>query len=263
MGLQWPHYSFIGQGKMLETLQEYDYAEEYGEDGFLIANKVLDKGGVRLVDWMGDDLSLVNAARASYGKRSTEMTPGNERLIHFLGSGGHTSPARHAFLTFEIKAPLEVARQHWKYVVGSDHTMDGWNEASGRYITKQDEFYLPDEFQWRSKPENSKQGSGDLLSNDIGFYLTDKLSDFYEKGEALYQDALSMGVAPEMARLFLPAYGLYTYYRWSCSLQSVFHFLNQRLASDAQHEITAYAKVVYDMVEPRFPVSTKEFVNVS
>lgn len=246
---------------MLETLQEYDYREEYDEIG-LIADRVLDKGGVRLVDWMGDDLSIVNAARASYGKRSTEMTPGNERLIHFLGSGGHTSPARHAFLTFEFKAPLEVARQHWKYVVGSDHTMDGWNEASGRYITKQDEFYVPQSDQWRSAPENSKQGSGEPIDARVGMVLTKQLMEYYDRGEQLYQRTLSEGVAPEMARLFLPAYGLYTYYRWSCSLQSVFHFLSQRLASDAQHEITDYAKVVYKMVEPRFPVSTKEFVNV-
>lgn len=246
---------------MIQDLKEYDYAEEY-EGEHLVARPVLDKGGVRLIDVMGDDISIVNAARASYGKRSTEMTPGNERLISFLAKGGHTSPFRHAFLSFEFKAPLEVARQHWKYVVASDHTMDAWNEASGRYITKQDEFYVPEANQWRSAPENSKQGSGDPLDSKIGMVLTKQLMEYYDRGEDLYQRALSEGVAPEMARLFLPAYGLYTYYYWSGSLQSVLHFLNQRLASDAQHEITDYAKVVYDMVSTRFPVATREFVDV-
>lgn len=525
---------------MIEELKEYDYAEEYA-DGHLIAHPVLDKGGVRLVDHMGSDLSIVNAARASYAKRSTEMTPGNEKLVSFLAKGGHTSPARHAFVSFEFKAPIEVARQHWKYVVGSDHCqptgtqvtvlsedgeeiqkdiedtrigdivltydinnkhiyrkgkrvsnkfnryveeyiyavtamnktsrytkehpcviklgnafvdggyvvylmkrgnsfrvgytktrrndslglrvrftrekpdamwvlgvfdnefearmtelvtaykygipmtlfratenganqhtldifwermgdlssngknvignhgllideplfsidnfsksiktqttivtaacnllpgmlvmtptsdkkgyekelwieisdismekysgnvysltiddthtyiadgilthncMDGWNEASGRYITKQDEFYLPFPDQWRSKPENSKQGSGPILPSDIGHQLTNQLMLTYEAGEKKYQWALEQGVAPEMARLFLPAYGLYTFYYWSASLQSVLHFLNQRLASDAQHEITDYAKVVYKMMETRFPVATREFVDV-
>jgi thymidylate synthase (FAD) len=247
---------------MIEQLKEYDYSEEY-EEGHLVANQVLDKGGVRLIDVMGNDISVVNAARASYGKRSTEMTAGNEKLIGFLAKGGHTSPFRHAFLSFEFKAPLEVARQHWKYVVASDHTMDSWNEASGRYITKQDEFYIPAANEWRSKPENSKQGSGAPLDPEIGKHLTAELMHTYDLGEGRYQWALEQGVAPEMARLFLPAYGLYTFYYWSASLQSVLHFLNQRLAADAQHEITAYAKVVYDMVATRFPIATREFVDVS
>lgn len=245
---------------MLETLQDHDYATEFDDEGHLISEPVLDKGGVRLIDVMGNDLSVVNAARASYGKRATEMTPANERLISFLARGGHSSPFRHAFITFEFKAPLEVARQHWKYVVGSDHTMDSWNEASGRYITKMDEFYLPHAGQWRSAPENSKQGSGDLLSEDKGMLLTAQLMETYDRGEELYQWALSIGVAPEMARLFLPAYGLYTYYRWSASLQSVAHFLKQRLASDAQHEIAEYARSVARMVQTRFPVSIRELM---
>lgn len=247
---------------MIQDLKDVAYKKEYDPDGHLISTQVLDKGGVRLIDYMGNDLTIVNTARASYAKSSTEMTPGNEKLIKFLAKGDHTSPLRHAFFTFEFKAPLEVARQHWKYVVGSDHTMDGWNEASGRYITKQDEFYLPSETQWRSAPENSKQGSGLPVNSIVGGELTDKLEAFYKQGEDLYQAALALGVAPEMARLFLPAYGLYTYYRWSCSLQSVFLFLKQRLATDAQHEITEYAKAVYDMVSPRFPVATREYVDI-
>jgi thymidylate synthase (FAD) len=91
---------------------------------------VLDKGYVRLVDKMGSDLSVVNAARASFAKESHELSKSDARLIDFLARENHMSPFRHAFVTLEFKAPLMVARQHWKYVVGSDHTMDSWNESS-------------------------------------------------------------------------------------------------------------------------------------
>lgn len=246
---------------VVDDLKEYDYAEEYDFQNFLVAYPVLDKGGVRLIMSAGSDLSVVNAARASYGKDVKEMTSKDIGLISFLARERHLSPLRHAFMTFEIKAPLEVARQHFKYIVGSDHVMDGWNEMSGRYVTKHDQFYLPDHDQWRTAPENSKQGSGGPVGHLEGSLLTAALMDVHEKGEELYQWALKLGVAPEQARLFLPAYGLYTFYRWSCSLQSVMHFLNERLASDAQHEITQYAKIIYRMVQPRFPVCTKEFVH--
>ena len=89
--------------------------------------QVLDKGYVRLVDTMGSDLSVVNAARASFAKESLELDQKDVHLIDFLIRENHMSPFRHAFATFEFKAPLMVARQHWKYVVGSDHTMDSWN----------------------------------------------------------------------------------------------------------------------------------------
>ena len=102
--------------------------------------EVLDKGYVRLVDSMGNDLSVVNAARVSFASESKEMSVKDAHLIDFLIRENHMSPFRHAFITFEIKAPMMVARQHWKYVVGSDHTMDSWNESSRRYITSEPEF---------------------------------------------------------------------------------------------------------------------------
>src|SRR5690606_21252109 len=105
---------------------------------------VLDKGYVRLVDVMGSDLSVANAARVSFARESTEFDDRDERLIRFLAREGHTSPFRHAMVTFEVKAPLMVARQWWKYVVGSDHTMDGWNEVSRRYVDTEPEFYMPE-----------------------------------------------------------------------------------------------------------------------
>lgn len=216
---------------------------------------VLDKGYVRLVDTMGSDLSVANAARASYAKESKEISPSDARLIDFLARENHMSPFRHAFATFEFKAPLMVARQHWKYVVGSDHTMDSWNESSRRYITMEPEFYIPKNDEWRMAPENSKQGSGGPVDPWTGSILTENLIKYVEQGEAIYNLALESGVAPEQARLMLPAYGMYVIYRWSCSLQSVCLFLNQRLEHDSQYEIREYAKAVYQLIAPVFPVT--------
>lgn len=219
------------------------------------AIRVLDNGYVRLVDSMGTDLSVVNAARASYAKESHDLNSNDIRLIKFLVREGHHSPFRHAFVSFELKAPLMVARQHWKYVVGSDHTMDGWNEASRRYITMEPEFYIPGHKDWRSKPDNSKQGSGGPIDPFTGGLFTSRLVDYIDQGITNYEMAIGSGVAPEMARLFLPAYGMYTIYRWSASLQSVVHFLNQRVAEDAQLEIQNYAKAVLRLTRPLFPVT--------
>lgn len=216
---------------------------------------VLDKGYVRLVDHMGSDLSVVNAARASFAKESENFSQNDAKLISFLARENHMSPFRHAFITFELYAPLMVARQHWKYVVGSDHTMDSWNESSRRYITQEPEFYLPTAEQWRLAAEDKKQGSAGLAGPWIGAVLTTELKELMEKCESLYNMAIDNGIAPEQARLFLPAYGMYLSYRWSCSLQSVALFLNQRLSEDSQAEIQEYAKAVHELIKPLYPVS--------
>jgi thymidylate synthase (FAD) len=215
---------------------------------------VLNNGYVRLVDVMGSDLSVVNAARASFAKESKEMTVNDGRLLDFLVRENHMSPFRHAFMTFEMKAPLMVARQHWKYVVGADHTMDSWNESSRRYITMDPEFYIPTNDQWRLAPDNKKQGSGGPIDPWTGSLLTQQLQDYISQGEALYSMAMENGVAAEQARLFLPAYGMHVVYRWSASLQSVALFLNQRLAEDSQKEIQEYARAVYSLIVDKFPV---------
>lgn len=215
---------------------------------------VLNNGYVRLVDVMGSDLSVVNAARASFAKESKEMTVNDGRLLDFLVRENHMSPFRHAFMTFEMKAPLMVARQHWKYVVGSDHTMDSWNESSRRYITMDPEFYIPTNEQWRLAPDNKKQGSGGPIDPWTGSLLTQQLQDYIAQGEALYSMAMQNGVAAEQARLFLPAYGMHVIYRWSASLQSVALFLNQRLAEDSQKEIQEYARAIHALIMDKFPI---------
>lgn len=217
--------------------------------------KVLDNGYVRLVDVLGNDLSVVNAARVSYDKESVEFADRDAGLLKFLIREGHTSPFRHAALTFEVYAPLFVARQWWKYAVASTHIDDqnGWNESSRRYITEQEEFYVPDSLGWRSKPENSKQGSGAPLDMETGMTLTADLMYHIESGVEKYQQAMEVGVAPELARLFLPAYGMYVRWRWTASLQGVMTFLDQRLGHDAQVEIQDYAKAVQELSHSAFP----------
>lgn len=228
---------------------------------------VLDTHGyVRLNDVMGSDLTVANSARVSYAKASAELTDRDRRLIAFLAREGHTSPFRHAIAQFEIHAPLMVARQWWKYNVGSAHqegtgdSLDAWNESSRRYVTEEPVFYVPRPGEWRSKPENSKQGSGEPIHSQDGINLTSELWDYIEEGEQLYESAMEAGVAPEQARLFLPAYGMYVRWMWTASLQSVCHFLAQRLAEDSQAEIQAYAKAILTLIEPHFPVAVGELM---
>ncbi len=220
---------------------------------------VLDKGYVRLVDQLGNDLSVVNAARVSYDKESTDFETRDEKLIKFLIREGHTSPFRHAALTFEVYAPLFVARQWWKHAVASTHVDDqnGWNESSRRYITEDEQFYIPSASSWRSKPENSKQGSGEPVHFSLGYHYTNKLGEMIDQGVNLYQEAMNDGIAPELARMFLPAYSMYVRWRWTVSLQGVMTFLDQRLEHDAQLEIQEYAKAVRDLSNQSFPQTLK------
>ncbi|AMM44808.1 thymidylate synthase [Bacillus phage SP-15] len=267
---------------------------------------VLDLGYVRLKPdgTMGNDLSVVNAARASYLKESTVLTEGDIRLIKFLLKHSHTSPFRQATAQLEIKAPLMVARQWFKYRVGHDHGPDtaelvgvcvpeelqdyffdfaskvlGYvpagddngfqdlmyarNEASRRYVTMEPEFYIPQSDEWRSAPENSKQGSGAPIDSEMGSRLTSLLESNVARAMHDYQWALDKGVCAEQARLFLPAYSMYTVWVWTFSLQGAIHFLAQRLEDDAQYEIQLYAKAVLEQIKPLFPVSVEKFMELN
>ena len=220
--------------------------------------EVLDKGYVRLVNSWGTELDIVNAARVSYDKESVELTEKDDSLINFLVKHKHDSTLRHCGFTFEVYAPLMVARQWYKHAVSSTHVEDqlGWNESSRRYVTENEEFYLPKGDEWRSKPENSKQGSGEPLSSDIGGWFTNKLFDTIESSKALYEKAMTAGIAPEQARLFLPAYGMYVRWRWTVSLNAALHFLTLRQGHGAQSEIVEYADVVGELVKEKFPITT-------
>jgi len=232
-----------------------------------VDSRVLDKGYVRYVKHMGDDLDPINSAKVSFMKEAKTFGEKEERLLGFLTREEHSSVFRHSALTFEVYAPLFVARQWWKYAVASTHLEDqnGWNESSRRYVTEIPEFYIPDYDQWRTAPENKKQGSGIPLPADTpnnpgykpeyGDYWTEELKNFIRVSIATYEDAMTAGICAEQARLFLPAYGLYVRWRWTASLGAVMHFLQQRLAHDAQKEMQEYAKGVFNITKEFFPIS--------
>ncbi|HGP4062324.1 TPA: FAD-dependent thymidylate synthase [Salmonella enterica subsp. enterica serovar Enteritidis] len=218
---------------------------------------ILNGGYVILQDYMGSDLSVTNSARVSYNKKKDVLDDKDKGLIDFLAREGHTSPFRHTSLQFEVYVPLYVARQHWKHIIGSgfQDPFVAWNESSRRYITEEPEFYIPNANEWRSKPANSKQGSGENLSELSGGVFTKKLEEHIAEGERLYEEAMEAGVAPEQARLFLPAYSMFVRYYWTGSLQGVAHFLNLRLPEDAQYEIRVLAEAVQELAHEKFPLS--------
>lgn len=209
---------------------------------------------------MGSDLNIVNSARVSFAKRSESITEADEKLINFLAREGHTSPFRHATLQFEVKAPLMIARQWYKYCVGAgfQDTMFAWNESSRRYITSKNEYYLPEYF--RKAPENSKQGSGEPVSDEINEKWLNILATHQLQGESLYQQAMADGICAEQARLFTPAYGLYVYFYWTASVQACAHLIKQRTAPDAQKEFQVYAKAVEEIARKRFPLAIEALI---
>src|SRR5699024_5086199 len=213
---------------------------------------------IRLVDVMGDDDTVVNAARVSFDKEADKYTAEqNSRLIDFLAREGHDSPFRHAVLQFEVYAPMMVTRQWEKYLIGSNNSEFGSrNESSRRYITEDEEFYIPKANEWRAKPGGSiKQGSGEPISFEKGFKWSTYLVEHIQKGEDLYNIALKDGIAPEQARLFLPAYGMYVRFRWTATLQTVAHLIKQRTADDAQYEFRLYAEAIKELTLDKFPES--------
>lgn len=224
--------------------------------------KVLDNGYVKLINNMGSDIDVVNAARASFEKEVSEMSEGDDKLLRFLIEHKHDSTLRHCTMTFEVYAPLMVARQWYKHAVASTHLDDqmGWNESSRRYITENEVFYIPEPDQWRSMPENRKQGSGGPVEPEIGNKFEELMSRTVELGLANYREALAANIAPEQARLLLPAYSMYVRWRWTTSLNSVLHFLSLRLKNDSQYEIREYAKAILNQIEDIYPQSIKHWM---
>ncbi len=213
-------------------------------------------GYVRLVDSMGDELSIVNAARVSFDKESKELDKKDIGLLKFLVKHKHDSVLRHNFMTFEVLAPLMVARQWFKHTVASTHLDDqmGWNESSRRYVTENNSYYIPLWDEWRYEAEDKKQGSSsEPMDKGTGVILTTIMEKHIAKSEELYNEAMSRGIAPEQARLFLPAYALNVRWRWSASLNAVLNFLSLRTASDSQAEIRGYAETIETIVKEQYP----------
>ena len=208
---------------------------------------------VELVEHMGSDLTVVNAARVSFGKRKKEFTEGDKKLIAFLAKHGHWSPFGHCSAQFHIKAPVFVARQLVKHQIGLT-----WNEISRRYVDYEPEFYEVD--RWRGRAEDKKQGSDE--ENTIE-WINHKQSTGALKQQvenvALknYNTMLEAGVAPEQARMILPQ-SMMTEWYWSGTLYAFARICNLRCAQDAQYETRIVANLIDKESEQLFPISWTE-----
>jgi thymidylate synthase (FAD) len=211
---------------------------------------------------MGSDLDVVNAARVSFDKEVSHLDTRDEKLINYLVKHKHDSTLRHCAMTFEVYAPLMVARQWYKHAVSSTHLDDqmGWNESSRRYVTENEQFYIPRVEEWRQAPENNKQGSGGVIDQYIGAKYTSKMNKIVQQAHEIYREALHDGVAPEQARLLLPAYSMYVRWRWTASLNALLHFVSLRLDGQAQYEIQLYADAISTDLEAAFPITTKAWM---
>ena len=198
---------------------------------------------VTLIDSMGTDLSVVNAARVSFAKEHKEFNSDkDERLIRFLAEHNHWSPFGHASLQFHIKAPVFVARQLVKHQVGLV-----WNEVSRRYVDDEPEFYIPKE--WRLKAENKKQGSSEeTIEYDIQSTM------MYCK--ETYNNLLKSNIAPEMARMVLPQ-NMMTEWYWSGTLFAFARVCNLRCKEDTQAETRVIANQISEQAQHKFPISWK------
>ena len=201
---------------------------------------------VELIDHMGDDLTVVNAARVSFGKKKAAFDFGDTRLIKFLAKHDHWSPFGHCSVQFHIKAPIFVARQLVKHQVGLV-----WNEISRRYVDNEPEFYIPKE--WRLRAEDKKQGS----SEETIEYNIDGSIEFVTQ---TYNNLLNAGVAPEMARMVLPQ-NLYTEWYWSGTLMAFARVCNLRCAKDTQWETQQIANMIDGHCRDLFPASWAELRN--
>ena len=199
---------------------------------------------VTYIDHMGSDLSVVNAARVSFGKTSKTMTDGDIKLIKYLAKHKHMSPFGHAFASFHVKAPIFVARQLVK------HKFLRWNEISRRYVDDTPEFYEPD--QWRGRSVDKKQGSDGVV--DVG-----KIGDISLASKTLYNSLLDRGVCPEQARMVLPQSTMTEWY-WSGSLDAFMDMCNLRCKLDTQYETRLVAEYIQSEMINLFPVSVEALV---
>lgn len=213
--------------------------------------KVLDKGFVRLVDYLGGDARIVQSARVSYGE-GTKTVRQDRGLIHYLLKNAHTSPFEQVQLTFHCKMPIFVARQWVR------HRTARLNEISGRYSVMRDEFYLPDLENVCSQSESNKQGRGQALPAEEALAVIAAMEleqrQCYENYEAL----LEKDVARELARVNLPN-SLYTEWYWQIDLHNLFHFLRLRMDSHAQYEIRVYAEAMAKCAKAVAPMAYEAF----
>lgn len=215
---------------------------------------VLDHGFVRLIDCMGDDLSIVRAARVSYDAdwRTGESEKTDDRLIRYLLANKHTSPFESVNFTFEIKCPIFVARQWHR------HRTWAYNEVSARYTELPEEFYLPDPTMIGKQSDKNKQMRDMTASRQTASEwekeAVNLIADCCEDSFRIYKSLLSRGVPRELARSVLPV-GTYTRYFGTVDLHNLLHFLHLRLHPHAQYEIRVYAEAILELIRNIVPVT--------
>ena len=220
---------------------------------------VLDKGYIEVVDKLGDDLTVVNSARVSFGKRKEVWDEKDAKLVRYLAKNKHFSPFRHLQIQLNIKAPEFVMRQLFRHVVGIEATSNyptkdtPWNEISGRYVPVK-EYYYPEV--WRKQSQDNKQASEGKLDYDG----QETASSLYRTGinetKRIYEELVNLGVAKEQARSILPL-SQYTQVWWTASFQSIMNFIELRDEPTAQVEIQEYARALKKIMLDAFPETTK------
>ena len=213
---------------------------------------VLDKGFVRLVDYLGGDERIVQSARVSYGA-GTRSVREDSALIDYLLRNDHTSPFEQVVLTFHVKLPIFVARQWIR------HRTARLNEISGRYSVMKDEFYLPGQEDLALQSRDNKQGrSEDILPEADAARVRLEMERDQKAVYSAYRGLVDRGLAREIARVNLPL-SLYTEWYWQIDLHNLFRFLSLRLDDHAQKEIRVYAAVLLDIARAVAPVAAGSF----
>jgi thymidylate synthase (FAD) len=224
---------------------------------------VLDKGFITVLDFMGDDTAIVEAARVSYDK-GTRTTRDDKNLIRYLMKNSHTSPFEMCEIKLHLKMPMFVARQ-WQR-----HRMASINERSARYSILTDEFYIPDEDDICSQSVLNNQGRGNGLPTLQQHKVCDQIDKFSESAYELYCDLLNVdgdgvpqdngetGVAREIGRMVLPS-NVYTEFFWKIDLHNLLHFLKLRMDQHAQKEIRNYANAIFGIVKEWVPITAQAF----
>lgn len=213
---------------------------------------VLDKGFVRLVDYLGGDQRIVQAARVSYGA-GTKSFREDRGLIHYLLRNEHTSPFEQVILTFHTKMPIFVARQWVR------HRTARLNEISGRYSVMKDEFYVPEAAQLRAQSANNKQGRSDeALEAGLAERVIAEMIDDQRRLYDHYEGMLESGMAREIARANLPL-SLYTEWYWQIDLHNLLRFLKLRLDAHAQWEIRVYGEALARCAQAVAPIAYEAF----
>ena len=215
---------------------------------------VLDDGFVALVDCMGDDGSVVQAARVSYGE-GTRKVSDDRQLIRYLLRHAHTTPFEMAELKFVVRVPMDCWRQWIR------HRTASVNEYSTRYSLAIDSMQSTHDDEWRSQAANNRQGSAGLLPRSAGHSLTQSEQELQSLARRVYEERLAAGIAREQARKDLPL-STYTEAYWKIDLHNLLHFLALRMDSHAQLEIRRYAETIgQQIVQPLFPLVWEAFVD--